>query len=207
MQNLKPLKNGQKYKKNLLNNIFMKLTRENFSVSQIQRTKEGMKFKCGMSYTDKEGYHYDKESPERDRYPHEDFVTDLNRLKKFVGKIINYGSINRIVGDTKFKVTEDQSRYLMRLYQDLISKITINGIDLFCEDQIINHCQIKYSLSGYSSQNMDCKTYKIDLSENIHGDEQELTDLCDKLIDHSYAYIYENKAGQGDLFEQEEGEE
>lgn len=177
----------------------MKPTREQFSVSSIQRVENGMK----ITYQLLMGEQFDSITRKRDLFPVDEFLKDLNSLSKYVAKIIHYGSLIRIVGDTKFKITEDQSRYLTRLHQDLISKISINGIDLFCDADMIKKCTIRYSLSGVSGQNMDHKTYKIDLQSTFHDFEEELTELCDSLIEHSYEYLFEDKGSVGELFDEE----
>lgn len=186
----------------------MKADKESFSVSKIQRNKEGLTIDYGHFHMIGDDPIFVKNKQQNERHPSDEFIANLNKCKQYVANIIHYGSINKIIGNKQFKCTEDQSRILMRLHQDLMQKIQINGIEMFGADQDIEKCSIKYSLEGLSGQNMDNKTYKIDLLEsNIHGFEDELKDLCETLISQSYDYLFKNEGGQGDLFNQDQEEQ
>lgn len=179
--------------------------REQFQVNKLNKQPKGG---LSIDYTamfqhGEDDFLSENDKKTSERAPTDEFLKLINSLRPFVAKILNYADIRNMISETEFKTNDKQSKYITNLYNEHVSTITINGIQLWATGKLITACSINYSLEGFSSQSMDHKTYKIDLEGEIstHGFEDELRDICTCIVDEAFEYIYNNNGAQLTAFD------
>lgn len=175
-------------------------TKENFSLNKIKLTKNGgVEFDyevvdvVGVSAYVRKIH----ESSASDVHP--DLRNLFKKLKPIMGRIFGFTAFLTLVESREFKATKNQMAMSEELADKCKERIEPRSISLSGEEDDL--CVV---LTGqlYVTDNMQTavNSPRLHLNTETFGFEEELEDIVGSIEDEAYAFLFENKRSQGELF-------
>lgn len=130
--------------------------------------------------------------------PHPDLLNELDRLRVRLASFYGYTLFESLVNGSNFVASAAQKKYASQFTEQMISKITVNGISFSGKER--DKIVIKGSYEGSA-----INTKPLHFSNPEYG--EELQEICDKIEDEVYEYIFMNKKAQLDIFPEEDEDE
>lgn len=174
----------------------MNVRKENFKLCSVKVQKGG-----GLSLTYEineiigEEVYNDKETVESSKIPSPDLTTLLASLKPSVAQVYGYQDIRDVASGAK--VEKDVNAE----YNEILRKIDVTGISLSGTKDNAGLI-ITATLKARSNQKMSINTHRLRYVDNNYGFETDLEAIVNTVSDECYAYLFEGKKAQLELFDQ-----
>jgi hypothetical protein len=180
-------------------NIFVP-NRNNFKLSKAKLDKDGgitINYEVVESIDDQ--VYSKKFMVESSVDVHPDLKQLYKDLRPIVARTYNFGMITTLIESKEFKATKAQAEAGRKLYEQLLERITINGISLSGNDDNIG-VVVSASYKVKNDQVTAINTPRIKFNTESFGFETELEGILEGVEEEVYLYLFEGKKAQLELF-------
>ncbi len=180
--------------------MFVKPKKDSFKLKMAKsKDKASLDFEgIAMLTADNESYEIPYKGPQP-IVPHPDLLSLFDKLIIRLGSFYGYTLFESLVNGSNFSASAAQKKYAKQFTEEMISKISVNGISFSGKERD------KVVIMGTYEGNA-INTKPLHFGNQEYG--EELQEICDKIEEEVYEYVFMNKKAQLDMFpeDEEEGE-
>ena len=174
---------------------------ESFKLEKVKLGKHGgIDIHYTLSKYEDEGISTTKYHIESSVDIHPDFREVFESLKGIAIRALNIDGFLNIVQSDKFNANDDQIAIASECYYNIEDSISVTGVSMTGEGE--NRCAI-ISLKYEGEQDVAFNTPKLVVQKDAHGFEIDLEQDVISLTKEAYAFLFENKKAQLELFDGE----
>lgn len=180
-------------------NIFVP-NRKNFKLSKAKLDKDGgITINYEVTESIDEQVYSKKFMVESSVDVHPDLKKQFKDLRPIVARTYNFAMITTLLESKEFKGTKAQVEAGRKLYEQLLERITINGISLSGNDDNVG-VVVSASYKVKNDQVTAINTPRIKFNTESFGFETELEEILEVIEEEVYLYLFERKKAQLELF-------
>ena len=175
-------------------------SKTNFKLSKVKLIKDGG-LDCQYEVEEvvgQEVYHnkYNSESPKQE---HPDLKNCFNKLKPIIARIYHLTFFKTLMDTQEFKASRVQIEVADKAFEEVMEKVDVTGISLSGEDENVG-IVITGTFTADTNQKMAINSHRIRLEGDHYGFEEELGEIVSEIEEEVYAYLFEDKQAQLQLF-------
>ena len=139
---------------------------------------------------------YNSESP---KLEHPDLKNCFRKLVYIIARIYHLTFFKTLMETQEFAATRGQVDVANKAFDEVMDKVEVTGIALSGEEDNVGVI-ITGTFLADTNQKMSINTHRIRLEGDHYGFEQDLTDIVSEIEEEVYAYLFEDKQAQLQLF-------
>lgn len=131
---------------------------------------------------------------------HPDLKKQVNRLKSVVARVYHMNFIRTLMLMPEFEATAKQQELAETGLAEIMQKINVTGVAISGTDKNVG-IVITATFTADSNQKMAINTHRMKFTDTRYGVEEEMEEICSEIENEVYAFLFENKKAQLDIFD------
>lgn len=176
-------------------------TKKQFNLKKVKLLNEGgidchfevMQTMGNETYNEK--YHM-----ESAKDVHPDLKKQISRLKPIMARVYHMSFVRTLLLMPEFKATQEQCDLAETGLQEIMQKINISGIAISGDDDKVG-IVITGTFTADSNQKMAINSHRMKFNDTRYGTEEEMEEIVLEIENEVYAFLFENKKAQLDIFD------
>lgn len=171
-----------------------------FKLSKVKLIKDGG-IACDYEVEEVVGseVYNNKYHTESAKLEHPDMRNCFEELKPIIARIYHLTFFKSLMETPEFDATKMQKDLAIVAFAEVMEKVDVTGISLSGEDENVG-VVITGTFTADSNQKMAINTHRIRIEDDRYGFEQEMEEVIAKIEKEVYAYLFEDKQAQLQLF-------
>jgi|SRR3972149_1800566 len=132
--------------------------------------------------------------------PHPDLTDRLRQLREMVAQVFCYSIVKTIVSKDQFKADKAQKAIIDDYFETMVARVNVTGFSVSGEENK-RGVVITSTFTVDNNQKVAMNTPRILLSAESRGFEEQLSNLVDDIEAEVYAFVYENKVANPEIFD------
>lgn len=175
-----------------------------FTLSKVKLMKDGgldchfeIEQKCG------EEIYNEKYHTESAKDVHPDLRACFDKLKPVLARVYHMSFFRTLLDSPDFGASKLQQEFAETAFAEIMQKINVTGVALSGSDENVGFV-ISGTFTADSNQKMAINSHRMKFKDTRYGFEQECEEIIATLEEEAYAFLYEGKKAQLELFSGEE---
>lgn len=175
--------------------------RESFDLEKVKVIKGGgLEISYEVEELIGQESYRDKDTKKSTKQPHPDLTQQFNVLVPLLARVFHFTFIREVINEPEFKAKPEQGRFAERALQAIMEKITVNGVSVSGQDENKGIIIMGTFNGDVLNVRMAINSHRIKFNSTTYGFEEGLEEIITKLTDEVYAYLFENKQSQLEMF-------
>lgn len=132
---------------------------------------------------------------------HPDLKSLFDQLKPIMARVYHLSFFRSLLETPDFKATKKQQELAEEAFKEVLGKLDVTGISLSGKDNNVG-VVLTGTFTADSNQKMAINSHRMKFSDTRYGFEEEMEAIIGKIETEVYAFLFENKRAQLELFDE-----